>query len=80
MEPDARYFRRRANEELAAANRAVTPAARDRRMQLAEIFLERLKAAEASDALFQYEVQQFVAAADKLPAFEWAEQREAQSA
>jgi hypothetical protein len=46
MEPDARYFRRRANEELAAANRAVTQAARERRMQLAGIFLERLKTIE----------------------------------
>ena len=46
MEPDARYFRRRANEELAAANRAVTQAARERRMQLAGIFLERLKMIE----------------------------------
>lgn len=46
MEPDARYFRRRANEELAAANRAVTQAARERRMQLAGVFLERLKSLE----------------------------------
>ena len=46
MEPDARYFRRRANEELAAANRAVTQAARERRMQLAGVFLERLKTLE----------------------------------
>ena len=46
MEPDARYFRRRANEELAAANRAVTQAARERRMQLAGMFLERLKMIE----------------------------------
>ena len=46
MEPDARYFRRRANEELAAANRAVTEAARERRMQLAGVFLERLKTLE----------------------------------
>lgn len=80
MEPDARYFRRRATEELAAASRAVTPAARERRMQLAGIFLERLKAAEASDALFRYEVEQFVAAADKIPGLEWSNEREAQRA
>ena len=71
MEPDTRYFRRRANEELAAANRAVTAAARDRRMQLAGIFLERLKAAEAIDAEFDNDVRQFVGAADTLPAFDW---------
>lgn len=46
MEPDARYFRRRANEELAAADRAVTQAARERRLQLVGLFLERLKTIE----------------------------------
>ena len=80
MEPDTRYFRRRANEELAAANRAVTAAARERRMQLAGIFLERLKAAEAGDVLFDYESRQFIAAADRIPAFEWTDQLEAQGA
>ena len=49
MEPDARYFRRRANEELAAANRAVTQAARERRMQLAGVFLERLEMVEMTE-------------------------------
>ncbi len=42
MESDARFYRRRATEELAAANRAVTEAARERRMQLAQMFLDRL--------------------------------------
>ena len=42
MESDDRFYRRRATEELAAANRAVTQAARDRRMQLAEVYLSRL--------------------------------------
>jgi hypothetical protein len=46
MESDARYFQRRAREEFAAANRALTPAARDRRLQLANTFLGRLAAAE----------------------------------
>ena len=80
MEPDTRYFRRRANEELAAANRAVTAAARDRRMQLAGIFLERLKTAEAIDAQFDHDVRQFVVVADNLPAFDWTKRREAQRA
>lgn len=71
MEPDSRYFRRRATEELAAAERAVTPEARERRMQLADIFLERLKTAEASDAQFESEARQFAAAADRLPVFGW---------
>ena len=47
MEPDERYFRRRASEELAAARRAVTDAARERRLILAGKFLERLNAVEA---------------------------------
>lgn len=62
MEPDVRYYRRRANEELSAANRAVTAAARERRMQLAGQFLERLKALEASQA----------------SAFEWSDARAAE--
>lgn len=54
MEPDERFYRRRAAEELAAANRAVTDAARDRRVQLAHIFLARLKDIEASAMLFDW--------------------------
>ena len=50
MESDARFFRRRANEELAAAGRAVTEAARARRLVFAEAFLERLKAVEAASS------------------------------
>lgn len=49
MESDVRFYRRRANEELAAANRAITVAARARRLQLADSFLERLRAVEAAD-------------------------------
>ena len=54
MEPDARFYRRRASEELAAAQRAVTPAARDRRILLARSFLRRLKSDEAKDMLFEW--------------------------
>ena len=54
MEPDARFYRRRAYEELAAAERAVTPAARDRRIQLARAFLTRLKPKEADEMLFEW--------------------------
>ncbi|HKX90915.1 MAG TPA: hypothetical protein VJM15_00605 [Sphingomicrobium sp.] len=50
MESDVRFYRRRANEEMAAAGRAVTPAARDRRMQLADAFLERLRELESQSA------------------------------
>jgi hypothetical protein len=54
MEPDERFYRRRAAEELAAAARAVTEAARDRRVQLAQTFLSRLNAAEASAMLYDW--------------------------
>ncbi len=47
METDIRYYRRRACEELSAASRAVTPAARERRLQLVDIYLDHLKAMNA---------------------------------
>ena len=50
MESDMRFYRRRANEEMAAADRAVTDAARERRIQLAGIFLERLRELETRSA------------------------------
>jgi hypothetical protein len=54
MESDERFYRRRAAEELAAASRAVTDAARERREQLAQIFLARLNGSEAGSALFDW--------------------------
>lgn len=54
MESDARFYRRRASEELAAADRAVTPAARERRIQLAGIFLQRLKTIQADASAFDW--------------------------
>lgn len=67
MESDVRFFRRRANEELAAASRAVTEAARARRMVLAEAFLERLRAVEACAAATSE-----VDLSYERPAFQWA--------
>jgi hypothetical protein len=48
VESDVRFYRRRASEELAGASRAVTEAARERRMIMAGIFLDRLKTLGAS--------------------------------
>jgi hypothetical protein len=57
MESDARFYRRRASEEMAAASRAVTQAARERRMLLAGVFLDRLKSLEnAKDIMAHAEV------------------------
>ena len=44
VETDVRYYRRRACEEMGAANRAVTEAARERRLQLVDLYLQRLAA------------------------------------
>jgi hypothetical protein len=66
VESDVRFFRRRANEEFAAASRAVTEAARARRMILGGLFLERLKAVEASCVAAEPG-----AAAEQAPAFRW---------
>lgn len=44
MESNERYYRRRAAEELAAARRAITPAARTRRMALVQSYLDQLRA------------------------------------
>ncbi len=47
MDSDPRYYWRRACEEMAAASRAVTPAARARHEQLLRIFVDRLKEIDA---------------------------------
>jgi len=43
VESDIRYYRRRAHEEMAAANRAVTDAARQRRLKLVDLYVGHLK-------------------------------------
>jgi hypothetical protein len=69
MESDARFYRRRVNEELAAAGRAVTEAARERRTILANLFLERLKASEARSA--SIECVSHAIEAGEASIFEW---------
>jgi hypothetical protein len=44
VESDIRYYTRRAAAEMLAARRAVTPAARERRIMLAESYQEKLRA------------------------------------
>jgi hypothetical protein len=68
VESDIRFYRRRASEELAAAGRSVTQSARERRLALAGVFLERLKALEASAGAELF-------AADQASAFQWAKSR-----
>lgn len=66
VESDIRFYRRRASEELAAANRAVTQSARERRMMMAGIFLERLKALQIGVG------PEPPPMADEASAFRWA--------
>ena len=55
VESDARYYRRRACEEMGAANRAVTEAARTRRLQLVDVYLQRLAALNEPNACDAHE-------------------------
>ena len=74
MESDIRFYRRRACEELSAANRAVTKSARERRMLMAGIFLERLKALDPSGRAADD------SAASERPACQWANEVSAERA
>jgi hypothetical protein len=65
VESDIRFYRRRASEELAAASRAVTDSARERRMIMAGIFLERLRELNSNAA-------EAACAHDQASAFHWA--------
>jgi len=67
LETDIRYYRRRACEEMSAATRAVTPAARARRLQLVGRYLDHLKALNAPPP---FDEQQFAGMLDRS-AFRW---------
>lgn len=71
MESDARFYRRRVNEELAAANRAVTEAARDRRIVLAGLFQQRLNASQARGSESGFEMASSAAATGDQSMFGW---------
>jgi hypothetical protein len=63
VETDIRYYRRRACEEMSAASRAVTPAARERRLQLVGLYLDHLKALNAPSP---FDERQFAGMLDTL--------------
>ena len=67
MESNARFYRRRATEELSAAHRAVTEAARLRRIEMARRFLDRLDEDEAREMLFDWGVVERRPVAAKQP-------------
>ncbi|HEU0311125.1 MAG TPA: hypothetical protein VFR36_07910 [Sphingomicrobium sp.] len=58
MESDIRYYRRRACEEMAAASRAVTDAARERRLALVETYVQHLRALKAPSPFSEHDIAQ----------------------
>jgi len=76
MESDARYYRRRAVEELAAADRAVTSAARDRRLQLVGLYLDRLRELDEPSPFNERELMR--RRAGQRPAMGWLAAAESQ--
>ncbi|MDB5722975.1 MAG: hypothetical protein JWP15_3593 [Alphaproteobacteria bacterium] len=56
MESNERYYARRANEELRASERAVTPEGRARRRALAELFETKARdlASGGAEQVFQF--------------------------
>ena len=75
MESDIRYYRRRACEEMAAATHAVTEAARGRRLQLVDLYIQRLEALQApnpfSERDFARALGRSAGARDQRSAFAW---------
>ena len=71
LETDIRYYRRRACEEMSAASRAVTSAARDRRIHLVNIYLERLKELNAPSPFDEGQLAAMIRPTAR-PAFVWA--------
>jgi hypothetical protein len=71
LETDIRYYRRRACEEMSAASRAVTPAARDRRLYLVGLYLDRLKALDAPSPFDDRQLATMAGAAVPRSPFCW---------
>lgn len=72
MEPEILYYRRRACEEMTAASRAVTQAARDRRLYMVDLYLERLKALKAPLPIDDHRLQLMRQGKGTGSAFAWA--------
>ena len=75
MDSDARYYWRRVCKEMAAASRAVTPAARERHELLIRVFVERLKDLNAPCPFTDEELARMLGASVKaladVSAFRW---------
>ena len=71
MNQDIRFYRRRAHEEMAAATRAVTEAARQRRLQLVDLYVRHLEELHQPNP---FDEAEFVATLDPVeirPAVHW---------
>ena len=83
MDTDPRYYWRRACEEMAAASRAVTPAARIRHEQLVRLFVERLKVLNAPSPFSEDELGQRLGVDGEtdpgVPIFSWQPESTKQS-
>ena len=74
MESDIRFYRRRACEEMAAASRSVTVAARERRLQLVDLYVQRLQELNAPSPFDERDLARLLgpsAARDHPSAFGW---------
>lgn len=74
MESDISYYRRRAHAEMAAATRAVTDAARERRLQLVDLYVQRLEALQAPSPFTEQDFARALGsprAARERSAFAW---------
>ena len=75
MESDIRYYRRRAHEEMGAATRAVTEAARQRRLQLVDLYVRRLTALHEPNPFSERDFARAGASSGAVagprPAFAW---------
>lgn len=71
MEGDIRYYQRRACEEMRAATRAVTEPARERRMQLVDLYLQRLEELKAPSPFADNDTARVPGATGNHSAFAW---------
>jgi hypothetical protein len=72
LEPEILYYRRRACEEMTAASRAVTQAARERRLYMVDLYLGRLKALHAPSPIDDQRLELMREGKRNLSAFAWA--------
>ena len=74
MESDIRYYQRRVREEMVAAKRAVTGAARERRLQLVDLYIQRLDELQAPSPIRRRDLAaefDMPASASSRSAFAW---------